>query len=275
MKSFHGDPKIKEKYLARVKAHLQADEIVKGTYWEDGKGCAVGCTIHGDDHYAYERELGIPIQLAHLQDWIFENSPNNEAKNFPVDFLESIPVGANLGLVLPRFFHWLLVDPENGVIQYVQDEGEEQIKDSILFVANLYGRVIKGQEVKNGQWDTARYAAWDINGGAVAAAANAAWAAAAAFDAWGAGGDAEDAECSVTHLLAFACPMPTTWCAAYAASSAASGDTAKAAAWYVRAARKSAYKASAEGAEIKSQKEKLLELLAGVGEESFPEWIQP
>ena len=38
--SFHGDPAIKEKYLARIAAHAAADEIEKGYYWEGGKGCA-------------------------------------------------------------------------------------------------------------------------------------------------------------------------------------------------------------------------------------------
>lgn len=47
--AFFGDPKIKAKYLRRVKAHYKADEIIKGTYWENGKGCAVGCTIEGSD----------------------------------------------------------------------------------------------------------------------------------------------------------------------------------------------------------------------------------
>ena len=32
--------------LKQLRAHAKADEIVKGLYWENGKGCAVGCTIH-------------------------------------------------------------------------------------------------------------------------------------------------------------------------------------------------------------------------------------
>jgi hypothetical protein len=43
--AFHNDQKIKDKYLARVEAHRKADEIIKGKYWENGKGCAVGCTL--------------------------------------------------------------------------------------------------------------------------------------------------------------------------------------------------------------------------------------
>ena len=232
MKAFHGDPKVKEKYLARVKAHRAADEIVQGQYWGNGKGCAVGCTIHGSDHQAYETELGIPIQLAHLQDWIFENIPNKEAKNFPVDFLESIPVGVDLKLVLHQFLHWLLVDPEDGVIQYAHDE--EQVKEVILSVADFYNRVIKGQEVTNEQWDAAWTAAWAARPtrGAARAARDAAWAAARAA-AWA----ARDAAWAARPTRGAA--RDVAWAASDAAWAAS--DVARAA--------------------IKRQKEKLLELL--------------
>ena len=72
MIAFHNDPTIKEKYLSRVTEHERADEIVKGQYWENGKGCAVGCTIHSGNHAAYETELGIPRWMARLEDCISE-----------------------------------------------------------------------------------------------------------------------------------------------------------------------------------------------------------
>ncbi len=172
MKAFHGDPKVKEKYLARVKAHREADEIVKGQYWDNGKGCAVGCTIHGENHRAYEKELGIPIQIAHLQDWLFEKLRNDEVKDFPVDFLESIPVGADLKPVLNRFLHWLLVDPEDGIVQHAQEVGAERVKEAILSVADLHTRVIQGEEVPNEQWVAARDAARAAADAAAGAAAN-------------------------------------------------------------------------------------------------------
>ena len=89
MKAFHGDKAVKEKYLNRVLAHQAADEIIKGKYWQGGKGCAVGCTIHSDDHYGYEHEIGVPAWLAFLQDKIFEGLPNAESKKFPADFSNS------------------------------------------------------------------------------------------------------------------------------------------------------------------------------------------
>jgi len=94
--SFHNDQAIKDKYVDRVKAHQKADEIIKGSYWEEGKGCGVGCTIHSSDHKAYQTELGIPTWLAHLEDEIFESLATEDAKFFPLQFLESIPVGVDL-----------------------------------------------------------------------------------------------------------------------------------------------------------------------------------
>lgn len=53
MLTFNNDPKIKEHYVNRVRMHQAADEIVQGTTWENGKGCAVGCTLHQYSHAAF------------------------------------------------------------------------------------------------------------------------------------------------------------------------------------------------------------------------------
>lgn len=84
--AFHGDKKIKHKYLSRVRQHRLEDEIIKGTYWENGKGCAVGCTLHSSNHVAYETELGIPETLARLEDGIFEGLPLKESQEWPENF---------------------------------------------------------------------------------------------------------------------------------------------------------------------------------------------
>jgi hypothetical protein len=96
MKAFHGDEAVKQKYLARLKAHHEADEIIQGTGWENGHGCAVGCTLNRYNHSAYEDELGLPQWLARLEDKIFEGLPAGNAQRFAVDFLEAVPVGADV-----------------------------------------------------------------------------------------------------------------------------------------------------------------------------------
>ncbi len=180
MIAFHGDPAIKAKYLARVRAHREADQVVKGQYWEDGRGCAIGCSIHGSDHRKYETQLGIPVAIAYLEDGLFENLPNDKACLFPERFLEAIPVGADLALVKNRFLHWLLTSEEIGLQRIADEPG----RVAIVAVAELYRRVIDGQKVAETEWD----AAWAAARAARAAANAAAWAANAA--PWDAARDA-------------------------------------------------------------------------------------
>ncbi len=178
MLAFHGKASIKKEYLSRLAAHEAADQIIKGTYWENGKGCAVGCTIHSGQHSAYETELGIPRVLARLEDRIFEGLPNEEAKLFPRRFLTAIKPGADLAPVFKKFLFWLLVDKNFGVIRHAKTD---RTKAAIKAVAVLLQRDIKGGKVTPEEWQKARstaYAAYAADA-ADAADADAAYAAAA------------------------------------------------------------------------------------------------
>ena len=52
LQAFHNDPAVKAKYQARLAAHRAAEQLIQGTGFEDGKGCAVGCTLD-----AYDRRV--------------------------------------------------------------------------------------------------------------------------------------------------------------------------------------------------------------------------
>ncbi len=93
LQAFHNNSDIQQQYLTRLETHQKLDEIIKGTYWENGKGCAVGCTVHSNSHNCYEIELGIPTWFALLEDALFEGMPNVKAKKFPLKLLQSIPLG--------------------------------------------------------------------------------------------------------------------------------------------------------------------------------------
>lgn len=140
--AFHGKAEVKEMYVSRVQLHAAHDEIIQGQYWEHGRGCAVGCTIHGNEHSRYESELGIPRQLAYLQDRIFEGLSNEEAKGFPLAFLAAIHVGADLSLVVSRFMVWMLADEKDGVIRFAK---RDETKAAIQKVADLYKRQVAGE----------------------------------------------------------------------------------------------------------------------------------
>jgi hypothetical protein len=181
MVAYLGDAKIKTKYLKRVQAHYKADEIIHGIYWENGKGCAVGCTIEGSQHSRYETELGIPQTIAYLEDRIFEGLSNGKAKEFPVKFLKAIKPGADLSLVTPKFMVWMLKEQEG----YAGPKAFPDVLGVLRQVAALWQRVIDGDEVKKNEWSAAA--------GSAESAARAA-AESAAVSAWSAAWSAESAE---------------------------------------------------------------------------------
>src|ERR1700747_3635551 len=145
--AYHNDTKIKTKYVKRVKAHQLADEIEKGYYWEDGKGCAVGCTIEGSDHSKYEKELGIPKELAYLEDVIFEELPNGDAKAFPLNFLKAIKPGTDLSSVVPKFIIWQFEDKQYGLKNIRAVKDDKEVYGFCEEVAALYKRKLKGETV--------------------------------------------------------------------------------------------------------------------------------
>jgi hypothetical protein len=171
MLAYHGDPKIKAKYLKRVNAHFKADEIIQGATGQDGKGCAVWCTLNKYEHQAYEVELGIPILLARLEDGIFEGLSVKESKIWPAKFLCAIKPGADLSKVGPKFLIWLLED----IIQYAKSAGKIAIQD----VINLYKKQLNGENITSIQWSAVRSTAYAAATDAVTYAS--AYAAAAAY----------------------------------------------------------------------------------------------
>ena len=155
LKAYHGSPDLKAKYLARVRQHREADELVKGKYWEQGKGCAVGCTLEERfaeaRHAAYETDLGIPVALAHIEDNIFENLPNAAAQLWPERFLDAIRPGADLTGVADKFMLAVLVDKKHGCVRHADEQGRR----AIMAVAVLLRRKIAGKTITAEEWTAA------------------------------------------------------------------------------------------------------------------------
>src|SRR5712664_416600 len=239
--AYHGEPATKHLYVQRMIAHRDADQLVQGRGWENGKGCHIGCTLHNYDHRQYERELGVPIILARLFDRTFERLPKKEAGEFSINVLKAIPAGADLSLVWYQFAHWLLIDPAEGVIRFAKTA---QTKSAIETVAGLYARAARGEAVKPDEWYSARRIA-------------AAYAAAA--DAY-----ADAAYAAAAYAAADAAAAAAAYAAADDAAYAAADDAAYAAAAYA-AADDAARRAARDKARAKAyerQAGKLLELLA-------------
>jgi hypothetical protein len=119
MKAYQGII-TKEEFVHELKAHQKADDFIRGAYWKEGKGCAVGCSIESvsrlknlelknfSDYEKYPELLGIPEWLAQLEDALFENMALKKSKSWPVDFAEAIHTGADLEKIRVPFLVVLL-----------------------------------------------------------------------------------------------------------------------------------------------------------------------
>jgi len=60
-------------HIERMETHIEADELVCGTGFEDGKGCFIGCTFDRYDHEHAALSTGVPEWLWYLADELHES----------------------------------------------------------------------------------------------------------------------------------------------------------------------------------------------------------
>ena len=230
--AFHNDPSLAEMVRARVDAHTAADEIVQGVYWENGKGCFIGCIVHGSNPTKVEGLTGFPVMLTRIAERIFEGLPNDQAKLFPQAMVAAPKIGADLSLVPWKFLHWLVGD-------VLQQHGTDVIRSACAPALDVLSKKAQGIPVSYAH--AARAAA--------ARAAHAARAAAAAAHA------------------AHAAAADAAYAARAAAAAAHAAHAAAADAAYAAAAAHAAHAAAAAAAAAAvyaRQAEKLIELLSNV-----------
>jgi len=215
MKAFHNNLDIKHKYLERVRAHRKADNLIQGIGWENGRGCAVGCTLEAYDHSLYPIELGIPEWLARLEDAIFEKIPNDKSMLWPERFLAAINPGADLEKVkMPFIIHVLEQtiasmdacvfdrDKNPDVVKVIEGSKAAVVE---MIRCHLYGLDLAAAKSAA---DSAASAVWSAESAAesaaFAAARSAAWSAVSAtesvaFASWSAVWSAESAARSAAY----------------------------------------------------------------------------
>lgn len=122
--AFFGDRLLRDRTIAQVRAHREAGQLVRGNLvWSGDFGSAAGCTLHSEDFRDYSSELSIPALLGRLQETFFQVLPSEaDAQLWPERFLTAIRPGADLSKIWSAFLVWMLTDPSNGLVAYVQEE---------------------------------------------------------------------------------------------------------------------------------------------------------
>jgi len=189
-----------DKLRQEVAAHVAADSIVQGTYWntEDSKGCFIGCLAKADDPAINETAYGLPVMVQRIAENIFEALPADEAKAFFAALPDAVSCdGKDLSKVGWQFLAAELRSlPE-------QPANIQAVIDPVIAGMDL---LASGQK-----WADAAAAA--ANAAAIVAAADAAWVARAAA-AWAAAWAADAATDADAAWSAAA------WSAAWAAADA-------------------------------------------------------
>jgi len=216
--AYHGREADKIKILRQLADHRAADELVQGYgYWRSGRGCAVGCTLHSNDHMEYEVRFGIPVAIARLEDVIFEGLPVDLARAWPERLMTAVRPGSDLSRVHWHLLDWLLTTPSvNPGIEH------PLVRDAVRQCADVVAEMAAG-EVPDAS--AARSAARSAD--------SAMWSAASV--AWSAASVARSAD-SVARSAASA-----AWSAASVARSAESAAwSAESAAWSAASVARSA-----------------------------------
>lgn len=105
--SFFNDQKIKDKYVKRMAAHRQADELIRGVGFQEGKGCFIGCILNNYDHSQFENELNIPEWVGRVFDVLYEGMSIDRYIEFTT-VLEDIPLGSDLNKIKRPFMIFIL-----------------------------------------------------------------------------------------------------------------------------------------------------------------------
>ena len=157
----------KKKLLKLAIAHQKADEFIKGS----PQNCSVGCSTqdamrleiipegHAYSHGTISELWGVPLQVAHLFDAIFEGLTREDSRAWTPRWQRAIVENseADFSLVWPQFSVWCLLDEKHGVRQFAK--GFPDCKAAIDRVATLWQRVIAGESVESLQAEF-RGAAW-------------------------------------------------------------------------------------------------------------------
>ena len=97
-----------DQLTAEVKAHIAADAVVQGKYWDGTKGCFIGCLAHSCDATVLQDRFGLPLPLVKVCEGIFEALPEDDARAF----FAAIPDAVNRnGKDLSRV-HWAFLAEE-------------------------------------------------------------------------------------------------------------------------------------------------------------------
>lgn len=142
MQAYLNDSKIRERFLTK-----------------DGSGCSIHDVLRDEKECRrrFEEDLGIPVIFILIVDHIWNELPDELAKEFPLLVMSSISAGQDFSKVLHRLILSLLVDEEVGPLKHVKEGFQTYVIQNII---NTYKRYVDGGEVNISLWKAAADIDW-------------------------------------------------------------------------------------------------------------------
>jgi len=224
MKAFTNTIITKEELVSELKKHQLADNFIKGDYFEDGKGCAVGCSLESvsrlngldleyfDDHSQYEEYFGLPEFFAQLTDKLFEGMSLEKSKSFPKDVIEAVKIGSDVSKIETKFKIAVLNRNLITLAKLDNDHGVIEITKNVI--AALKSGDKDELAAARSAASSIAYSAWSAASLAAASVDSAAW------SAWSAASSADSVARSAA-MSAWSAAESAAESAAYSAYSAA------------------------------------------------------
>ncbi|MGI4871323.1 MAG: hypothetical protein ACRYFX_09105 [Janthinobacterium lividum] len=161
--AFRHEPALKAQCIARVAAHRAAGDLVRGvgvgqatpTGW---RGSAIGCSFQTTTapYVAAPTQLGVPPIVAGLLECFFDQLPDDQYQDWPEQFWQAIPVGADLSGVWPRFVQWLLLDSTHGLRRMAQSPEQGQAVEE---AGARYAPHVDAPDASRTDWQAPRFTA--------------------------------------------------------------------------------------------------------------------
>ena len=162
MQAFHNDPALKSQLLERLKTYAEAGAIINAeNVWKDGKGSPSGCLLQDGGLASWPERTGMPRAFGAAIDAVARNLGSPEAAGrFAVEWLDAVPVGADMCSVAHALIGWLLTDDEYGIQRLAATEAAEEV---VRRVAELHRRGAAGEVPTAAEWGAARTAAMAVS----------------------------------------------------------------------------------------------------------------
>lgn len=173
-RAFYGDAALRDEVVARVRGHIEADRIL--SYGSNGplgepaqqKYSLMAAALESTDLPRYEGTLGVPAPAGRLAEVVHSlmmqgidvdgdrqyhlRAPSSA---WPLDWLQAIPLGADLQSLTPRFIAWFLRDLIAGPYLYGLQATPEAAAAAEQ-VARLHARAASGDAPTAEEWKSVR-----------------------------------------------------------------------------------------------------------------------